>query len=248
MSATAPLAEIFSSFQGEGPHVGLRQVFVRLRGCDLTCKYCDTPEARGETGSCRLERVPGSNQWETVSNPLTTEDVAEVVRELVQFTPHHSVSIPGGEPLRHPDFVAELAALIRGLGLLVYLDTACCAPAAMAQVAPVVDIVAADYKLPVTMREPIPFDDFARCWQAIEGERFAKIVLTDAVEPDDFAEHCAHLASLDSTMRVVLQPATAIGPVRPPSQETLFALADAAARHLPTARVIPQCHRLLGVR
>ncbi|MBU0606802.1 MAG: 7-carboxy-7-deazaguanine synthase QueE [Armatimonadetes bacterium] len=248
MSATAPLAEIFSSFQGEGPHVGVRQVFVRLRGCDLTCNYCDTPEARSETGPCRLERVPGSNQWETVSNSLTADDVVAVVRELTRATPHHSVSITGGEPLRHPDFVAELAAFIHDLGLLVYLDTACCTPSAMAHVAPVVDIVAADYKLPVTMREPIPFGDFARCWQSIRGERFVKIVLTDAVEPDDFADHCARLAALDPTMQVVLQPATPIGAVRPPTQDTLFALAHAAARHLPNARVIPQCHRLLGVR
>ena len=72
----APLAEVFSSFQGEGPLVGVRQVFVRLRGCELTCKYCDTAEARSLTGSCRVEHEPGSGVWEEVGNPLTVEQVS----------------------------------------------------------------------------------------------------------------------------------------------------------------------------
>lgn len=248
MSASAPLAEIFSSFQGEGLHVGVRQVFVRLRGCALTCRYCDTPGARSEAGACRLERPPGSNHWEEATNPLTAAATAEFVRQAARTAPHHSVAITGGEPLRQPGFVAELAALLQASGLRTYLDTACCYPEAMAEVAPFVDIVAADYKLPVTMREPIPFDAFARCWQAIQGERFLKIVLTEDVRPDDLAEHCARLAALDPHAQVVLQPATAMGSARPPSQEALFALAEAAARHLPTVRLIPQCHHLLGVK
>jgi 7-carboxy-7-deazaguanine synthase len=248
MSAAAPLAEVFSSFQGEGPFVGVRQVFVRLRGCTLTCRYCDTPEARSEAGLCRIERAPGSNAWEQVTNPLTADAVAAIATDLARGVPHHSISLTGGEPLRQPEFVAELAALLKQAGHRTYLDTACCTPEAMATVAPLVDIVAADFKLPVTMAEPVPFDDFARSWQAIRGERFAKIVLTEAVMPEDFAAHCARLAALDAAMQVVLQPATPTGPVRPPSGPALFALAEVAAAYLPNVRVIPQCHPLLGVR
>lgn len=248
MSASAPLVEIFSSFQGEGIHLGVRQVFVRLRGCELTCKYCDTPDARGDTGPCRIEREPGSNQWEEVTNPLTTDEALASVTELVQAAPHHSVSITGGEPLLHPDFVADLALRVQRAGLRTYLDTACCRPQAMAEVAPRIDIVAADYKLPVTMREPVAFEDFAASWEAIRHERFIKVVLTDEVTPDDLAGHCSRLAALDAKAQVVLQPATPVGAIRPPGREGLFALASAAAAHLPTVRLIPQCHHLLGVR
>ena len=43
------LSEIFVSFQGEGAHVGYRHLFVRLAGCNLRCRYCDTPDSRERT-------------------------------------------------------------------------------------------------------------------------------------------------------------------------------------------------------
>ena len=40
---TAPVMEVFCSIQGEGLWVGQPQTFLRLRGCPLRCRYCDTP-------------------------------------------------------------------------------------------------------------------------------------------------------------------------------------------------------------
>ncbi|HZT11946.1 MAG TPA: 7-carboxy-7-deazaguanine synthase QueE [Candidatus Baltobacteraceae bacterium] len=36
------LAEIFYTIQGEGTYTGTPAVFVRLAGCNLSCRFCDT--------------------------------------------------------------------------------------------------------------------------------------------------------------------------------------------------------------
>ena len=39
---TMPVAERFVSVNGEGPRAGSFSAFVRFRGCNLACSYCDT--------------------------------------------------------------------------------------------------------------------------------------------------------------------------------------------------------------
>jgi len=39
------VSEVFTSIQGEGSRAGLPSVFIRLQGCELRCKWCDTPYA-----------------------------------------------------------------------------------------------------------------------------------------------------------------------------------------------------------
>jgi 7-carboxy-7-deazaguanine synthase len=39
------VTEIFASIQGETSYVGLPFSFVRLTGCNLRCRYCDTTYA-----------------------------------------------------------------------------------------------------------------------------------------------------------------------------------------------------------
>ncbi|MCX7909294.1 MAG: 7-carboxy-7-deazaguanine synthase QueE [Ignavibacteria bacterium] len=39
------VSEVFTSIQGEGTRAGLPSVFIRLQGCELRCKWCDTPYA-----------------------------------------------------------------------------------------------------------------------------------------------------------------------------------------------------------
>ncbi|PKO84779.1 MAG: 7-carboxy-7-deazaguanine synthase QueE [Betaproteobacteria bacterium HGW-Betaproteobacteria-11] len=45
MDASLRISEIFHSIQGESSRVGLPTVFVRLTGCPLRCRWCDTSYA-----------------------------------------------------------------------------------------------------------------------------------------------------------------------------------------------------------
>ena len=36
------LSEVFLSIQGEGPSAGTPAHFIRLQGCDVGCRWCDT--------------------------------------------------------------------------------------------------------------------------------------------------------------------------------------------------------------
>jgi 7-carboxy-7-deazaguanine synthase len=84
------VAELFYSVQGEGTWTGTPAVFVRLAGCNLNCRFCDTDY------SLRSFASPG-------------ELVAQV-RELGGTCP--MVVLTGGEPLAQTESSDLIAALI----------------------------------------------------------------------------------------------------------------------------------------
>jgi len=44
-STSYPVMEIFDSIQGEGSMMGISVTFVRFKGCNLACPWCDTKES-----------------------------------------------------------------------------------------------------------------------------------------------------------------------------------------------------------
>jgi 7-carboxy-7-deazaguanine synthase len=97
------IAEIFHSIQGEGELAGVPSVFVRTSGCNLRCRWCDTPYA-----SWRPEGVPMS---------------VEAIAAEVAGHPARHVVLTGGEPMVAPGIQA-LAALLRESGRHVTIETA----------------------------------------------------------------------------------------------------------------------------
>jgi 7-carboxy-7-deazaguanine synthase len=92
--------EIFHSIQGESTWAGLPFVFVRLTGCNLRCRYCDTTYAYSE------------------GNPL---EIAEVLERVRRFGCRR-VTITGGEPMLQEPTPALIERLIAA-GYTVTLET-----------------------------------------------------------------------------------------------------------------------------
>ena len=92
--------EIFHSLQGEADAVGYRSAFVRLTGCPLRCRYCDT------------EYAFHAGDW---------MGIGDIVDAVLQFGAAH-VCVTGGEPLAQPACL-ELLARLCDAGLQVSLET-----------------------------------------------------------------------------------------------------------------------------
>jgi 7-carboxy-7-deazaguanine synthase len=92
--------EIFHSLQGEADSVGFRTVFVRLTGCPLRCRYCDTEYAFHE------------GDW---------RDIDSILESVRQFDAAH-VCVTGGEPLAQPNCLTLLERLCDA-GFKVSLET-----------------------------------------------------------------------------------------------------------------------------
>jgi 7-carboxy-7-deazaguanine synthase len=73
------IAEVFFSVQGEGRLTGVPSVFVRTSGCNLRCRWCDTPYA----------------SWNPEGTEMTQD---EIMREVGQHPSRHVV-VTGGEPM-----------------------------------------------------------------------------------------------------------------------------------------------------
>ena len=251
--ASVPVLEVFSSVQGEGPRVGERQVFVRLAGCDLRCAFCDTPESFPLPPRARVQVAPGveGDQWP--ANPLAFEAVLEAVARLDQPRGlHAAVSLTGGEPLLHPHAVEALARGARALGLRVHLETGGHRPGALAHVLDALDEVTPDLKLASATGEPTPWEAHAATYRllAAAGKALAvKAVVAGATGADEVEQAARFAAQHLPATPLVLQPVTALagGPAAPAAMH-LLVLHAAARRVHPDVRVIPQVHRLLGVR
>ena len=94
------ITEIFHSLQGEAASVGHPTVFVRLTGCPLRCRYCDT------------EYAFYGGEWRTIDDVLS-----EVANYGARF-----VCVTGGEPLAQPN-CGRLLARLCDAGYRVSLET-----------------------------------------------------------------------------------------------------------------------------
>ncbi len=74
------VCEIIFSIQGETVRSGFPSVFVRLAGCNLNCRFCDTPGAR--------DRDAGEEM-----------SIDHILARVMEYPTLDHVTLTGGEPL-----------------------------------------------------------------------------------------------------------------------------------------------------
>lgn len=245
----APIKEVFCSVQGEGPYVGTRQAFVRFSGCNLSCNYCDTDFTN--PGTCNYEQVEGSGSFEKSPNPVSTEELEAM---LQPFEKLHSVSLTGGEPLLHADFIEKL-----NLSSPLYLESNMTLPEHARKLSRKVTYVSGDFKLPEAIRSICPETREAHVENTIECFRllrknssrdcFCKIVINRDTRSETVNLAVEAIAAYVSC--VILQPETPIGSeVRntkftQASVQNILKLQKNLLEMIDT-RIIPQTHRMWG--
>lgn len=242
-------AEVFSSIQGEGLYAGARQVFLRLSGCNLKCRYCDTPETREAPSVVMVESKPAGGDFYEIANPIAVEMMADILIKIYgRRKLHHSLSITGGEPLLQVDALLQLLPPLREKGVRIYLETNGTLPEAMRRLAPVTDIVAMDIKLETAAGVKVPYEVQRRFIEEARGtELFLKMVITAGTDRVEFMNTVQWLAEFAGDIPLILQPVTPFGDIRgwlPPHM--LITYMDAASEVLENVRAIPQMHKLLG--
>jgi len=96
------VSETFFSIQGEGPTAGLPAVFIRLQGCSVGCRWCDTKYTWDPSGG-------------------RGADIDELVDEAA-LHPCRRAIVTGGEPLESSLFTALIKAL-RARGFAIEVET-----------------------------------------------------------------------------------------------------------------------------
>lgn len=238
--------------QGEGLHIGRRQLFVRFCDCHRACRYCDTPVAR--TAHARIERVPGSGQFDAVPNPLAVPALLDLLEELNRpQAAHEDLFITGGEPLLQVDFLAAFLPSVRQrLHLPVHLETSGDLPAPLARVLEWIDHVLMDIKLPSVTGEAPAWPQhraFLDSLEAAAASTTIKLVISADTAADDLTQAATLIRDTGTRAAVVLQPMTATTNTgRGPTAAQVLAWQSQLALALGRGvRVIPQCHHLMGM-
>jgi organic radical activating enzyme len=243
----ASVSEIFSSIQGEGLRMGERHIFIRFAACHMACAYCDEAGKKGRE----------------LSLPEILRRVEKLEREK---GPHVCVSLTGGEPLLHADFLKPLIRALKKKGFRVLLETSGILWRQLSKVVRDCDIIAMDLKLSsVTLQKDFLEEHRKFLRIAISRECYIKIVVSRTLDRGEFDRHLRMVAAVAPKTPVFLQPVyetgrgspvplerpvSGEGKVYPPPALMRFLddLQRIGARRLSDVRVGIQLHKLMNIR
>lgn len=236
---------ILTSVQGEGLFIGMPQIFIRFTGCNIRCKYCDTPEALVPQTSARIETTAFSNKIRLVPNPLSVEDVTKIVHRLSRaFRGFHSIVLTGGEPLLFNEFLQRLLPRLKNSGLVLFLETNGTLTEQLDSVIGFIDIISMDIKIPSSTVGKFSWGDVAEFLKIGSRKQiYVKVVVSDGDSKAEYIRVRGIIRKINPNIPVILQP---VSSHRPPSLKRLWEIYRIFRVDLKDIRIIPQVHKLMG--
>jgi organic radical activating enzyme len=238
--ARARVSEIFTSIEGEGIFVGKKTMFIRLSGCHLKCRWCDTKYA--------LPLDSGTDYQIDEIKDL-------IIKELRPFT--YKVNFTGGEPLLQTEAVIELADFIKKqTNLKTYMESSCFDSELFSKVLPYIDICKIEFKTDDSnVVEDEEYDNLLlneiRCLElAVESNKatYIKIVVTNSTNLESFKNLVYKISKRikpSDILGFIIQPSFGIDQ---PTVNKLLDTYDIVEPMFPEVRIIPQLHKEIGAR
>lgn len=229
----AAITEIFSSFQGEGLFLGQRQIFIRFFGCNLNCIYCD----------------------ERKKKDFDNLSIKEVINKIHNLNGHRKkeiffISLTGGEPLLQVDYLKNLLPRLKNKSFKIYLETNGFLPKALERIINLVDIVSMDIKLPSAIGQKkhwLTYQEFLKIAQ--RKKVFVKIVVTNQTKKEEMEKAIEIIEMVNPRIPLVLQPVTPYGIIKSTVKENkLFYFKKMARQQLKIVKILPQMHKIVGVK
>lgn len=233
---TAPIIEVFPSIQGEGLYAGRPHVFVRFAGCNLRCSFCDTPASRS----------PRAGQDFSVTKLLQT--IAATVEDR-----HHAIALTGGEPLCQADFLASCLKANRRQGTVIkpfLLETNGTLPHELEKVIAYTDIISVDVKLKSVAGTPHQWErqtEFIKI--ASLKEAYIKVPVSSSIDLSEFKRAAILVSGINPRLPFYIQPVEPCATINQRiSADTLVKLLEIAGAYLDNVSVMPQIHKVLGLK
>ena len=98
------VVEKFVSINGESKFAGQLAVFIRFRGCNLNCVYCDT-------------------KWANTADAPAEQMTKEEIYDYIKSTGVRNVTLTGGEPLLQKGIQELLEYLAKDKDLRIEIET-----------------------------------------------------------------------------------------------------------------------------
>lgn len=217
------IKEIFESIQGEGPYVGVNQLFIRFTNCNLNCKYCDT-------------------DFKSDLKEYSTESLLEKINKYKNI---HSISLTGGEPLLESEFLKDF---LPKCNKKIYLETNGTLYKNLEEIINDIDIISMDIKLPSTTNMKDMFtihEEFIKIAVENKKELFVKVVFDENITEEEIIK-TTQLAQ-KYNIEIILQPKMD-GDLLNISTEFINKIFYRFIEKYDKVRLIPQVHKFINVR